>query len=83
MGEPPFSTETGNGSPEDLQRSKARDSATRVGRPSRSRSPRILDEKQGLATGQPEIKIADSPHFYRIVLPDENPNPGPRGLRHF
>jgi len=33
---------------------------------------RILDEKQGLANGQPTIHIDDSLHFYQTVFLDEH-----------
>jgi len=38
---------------------------------SRAIAKQILDEKKGLATGQPEIDVADSPHFFRSGVVDE------------
>ncbi len=46
-------------------------------------SQRILDEKQGLANGQPTIHIADSLHFYQTVFLDEHFGPGSRGTPEF
>ena len=69
-----FLREWAQGSPEDFPREST---------PKRVITKRILDEKSGLAQGQPKIEIADSLHFCQVATPDENPDQDPRGLRHF
>ena len=68
----PFGT---YGSPEDLQ---ARNSIG--GTATRSLRSEILDEKPGLAEGQPTICLADSPFILRTIALDESDSPASRDI---
>ena len=73
MGEPPFPAGTGKGSPEDL--------LTRESTSNKVITKQILDEKTGLANGQPTIEVDDSLFLFWLSPLDEKLKQVPRGIQ--